>query len=100
MPGLGDLLRGLKGARDPLSKDDAPAGSEQYYEYTIEPVDMREDRHWLTAGIIRKEFPDGVREHHFVRGDRHGDKVIARNFSITKAQQIIDIEGDRIFDRD
>jgi hypothetical protein len=62
------------------------------------PVDMKEAGHWLTAGIISKEFEDGVREHHFVRGDRHGDKVIARNFSITKAQQIIDLEGDRLFD--
>jgi hypothetical protein len=33
-----------------------------------------------------------------VRGDRHGDKVIARNYSITKGQQIIDLEGDRLFD--
>ena len=67
MPGLGDFFRGLKGARDPLSKDEAPPGSEQYYEYTIVPVDMKEGRHWLTAGIITKEFDDGVREHRFVR---------------------------------
>lgn len=98
MPGLGDLFRGLKGARDPLRKDDAPHGATQYYEYTIEPLDMKEDGHWLTAGIIRKEFEDGVRAHRFVRGDRHGDKVIARNWSVTKAQQIIDAEGDRLFE--
>ncbi|MEK9660213.1 MAG: HlyU family transcriptional regulator [Alphaproteobacteria bacterium] len=83
-----------------MSKDDAPPGSEAYYEYTIEPVDMREGGHWLTAGIIRKEFEDGVREHRFVRGDRHGDKVIARNYAITKGQQIIDLEGDRLFEQD
>ena len=99
MPGLGDLFRGLMGARDPQNKDDMPPGAEPYYEYTIEPVDMKEGGHWLTAGIIRKEFEDGTREHHFVRGDRHGDKVIARGFSVTKGQQIIDLEGDRLFDQ-
>ncbi len=96
--GFGDFLRGLKGARDPQSKDDAPEGAVQYYEYNIVPVAMKEGGHWLTAGIISKTFDDGVREHHFVRGDRHGDKVIAREYSKVKAQQIIDIEGDRIFD--
>lgn len=98
MPGFGELFRGLKGARDPRSKDDAPRGAVQYYEYIIVPVDKKEDGHWLAAGVISKEFDDGVREYRFVRGDRHGDKVIARNFSVTKAQQIIDAEGDRIFD--
>lgn len=100
MPGLGDLFRGLKGARDPQNKDGAPAYAVPYYEYTIEPVDMREGGHWLTAGVIRKEFEDGVREHHFVRGDRHGGKDAAREFAIAKGQQIIDLEGDRLFDHD
>jgi hypothetical protein len=61
---------------------------------------MKDGGHWLTAGIISKEFEDGVREHRFVRGDRHGDKVIARVYSVTKAQQIIDLEGDRLFDQE
>ena len=100
MPGFSDLFRGLMGARDPQRQDEAPRGSTPYYEYSILPVDRKDGSHWLVAGIISKEFEDGVREHHFVRGDRHGDKVIARGYSITKAQQIIDLEGDRLFDQD
>ena len=52
---------------------------------------------WNTAGVISKEFPDGVKEHSFIRVDTHASKDDAVSFSITKAQQIIDEQGDRIF---
>lgn len=96
--GLGDLFRGLRGARDPESKIEMPRGAEPYFEYTIEALEMKDGAHWLTAAIIRKEFDDGIREHRMVRGDRHSDRVDARKFSVIKAQQIIDVEGDRLFD--
>ena len=47
--------------------------------------------------MITKEFPDGVKEHRFVRVDTHTNKDDAVSFSVTKAQQIIDEQGDRIF---
>jgi hypothetical protein len=38
-----------------------------------------------------------VKEHRFIRVDTHASKDDAIAFSITKAQQIIDEQGDRIF---
>ena len=44
-----------------------------------------------------KAFDDGVKEHRFIRVDTHASKDDAVSFSITKAQQIIDEQGDRLF---
>ena len=48
-------------------------------------------------GRDQQDFPDGVKEHKFIRVDTHSSKDDAVAFSITKAQQIIDEQGDRIF---
>ena len=68
-----------------------------YHGYRIMPAPQRQPSGWNTAGVISKEFPDGVKEHRFIRVDTHASKDDAVAFSITKAQQIIDEQGDRIF---
>src|ERR671911_1818918 len=78
--------------------DGAPTASAvDYHGYRITPAPQRQPSGWNTAGVITKEFPDGVKEHRFVRVDTHTSKDDAVSFSITKAQQIIDEQGDRIF---
>jgi hypothetical protein len=47
--------------------------------------------------VIEKDFPDGVKAHRFVRAETHPSRDDAVAFSITKAKQIIDQQGDRIF---
>lgn len=98
MAGLGKLfgIFGGGGPKPPRSTADAPV---DYKEYEIRPDPLNEGGHWLTAGVIAKEFPDGVvREHAFLRGDRHASRDTAVEFTIVKARQIIDLEGDRIFE--
>jgi hypothetical protein len=68
-----------------------------YNGYQITPAPQRQGSGWNTAGVITKSFPDGVKEHKFIRVDTHTSKDDAVAFSITKAQQIIDEQGDRIF---
>ena len=93
MDALRNLFRG-GGA----TGDAAPAASAVDYQgYRITPAPQRQGSGWNTAGVIAKEFPDGVKEHRFVRVDTHMSKDDAVSFSITKAQQIIDEQGDRIF---
>ena len=47
---------------------------------------------------IEREF-DGVRkEHRFIRADTYGSYEDAVNFTLSKARQIIDLQGVRIFD--
>ena len=51
----------------------------------------------MTAGTITKAFPDGAKEHKFVRADTYSNRDDAVAFCITKAKQIIDEQGDRMF---
>ncbi len=69
-----------------------------YGPYRILPEPFEQDGRWITAGIIRRETPEGVREHRFVRADNHAGPEEAVAFSVTKARQIIDQLGDRLFD--
>jgi len=65
----------------------------------IQPTTMHKGGQFLTAGIITKEFPGGQREHRFVRADTHSSADQARDFAVIKGRQIIDEQGDRLFDR-
>jgi hypothetical protein len=93
--GLMDTLRNLfrSGAPAPA----VPAEAVEYKGYRITPAPERQPSGWNTAGLIAKTFEDGVKEHRFVRVDTHTSKDDAIAFSITKAQQIIDEQGDRLF---
>jgi hypothetical protein len=70
----------------------------EYNGYTIRPAPRRQGSAWLLAGVIVKTFPDGVKEHAFVRADTFAARDEAVAFTVTKAKQIIDERGDRMFD--
>jgi hypothetical protein len=73
------------------------ADATEYNGYTIRPAPRREAAGWLTVGTIAKQFPDGVKEHHFIRADTSSSWDDAVALSIRKAKQIIDEQGDRMF---
>jgi hypothetical protein len=78
---------------------EAPAGDAvEYNGFRIRPAPYKNGGQFQTAGVIEKDFPGGVKEHHFVRAETHGSKDDAAAFAITKAQQIIDERGDKIFE--
>jgi hypothetical protein len=93
--GLMDALRNL--FRSGGGTGEATAQAVEYHGYRITPAPQRQGSGWNTAGVITKAFDDGVKEHRFIRVDTHTSKDDAVAFSITKAQQIIDEQGDRIF---
>ena len=93
--GLMDTLRNLFRSGAPAAAP--PAEAVEYKGYRITPAPERQPSGWNTAGLIAKTFEDGVKEHRFVRVDTHSSKDDAIAFSITKAQQIIDEQGDRLF---
>jgi hypothetical protein len=77
---------------------DAPAAAAvEYKGYRIRPTPYRTDGHYQTAGIIEKDAADGVKEHRFIRADTHQTLDAAIAFAVSKAKQIIDLQGDRIF---
>ncbi|MEK0086189.1 HlyU family transcriptional regulator [Benzoatithermus flavus] len=69
----------------------------EYRDYRIIPNPIRQGGQFLTAGTIVKDFPDGRREHRFIRADTHSSEEEARRFMIQKAQRLIDEVGDRLF---
>jgi hypothetical protein len=91
------LMNALRGLFSSSGGTTAAAEAVDYKEYRITPAPERQPSGWNTAGVIAKTFEDGVKEHRFVRVDTHSSKDDAIAFSITKAQQIIDEQGDRLF---
>ena len=95
---LSGFLRRLTGGGD---TDDTVPGARgpavEYEGYAIHAIPRRQGAQWLTAGLIAKEFPDGVKEHHFIRAETHASQDDAKAFAIVKAKQIIDERGDKLF---
>ncbi len=87
----------LRGGRGAGESDGPTVPAIEYNGYRIRPTPYRTNGHYQTAGIIEKDTPEGVKEHRFVRADTHQSRDDAIAFVISKAKQIIDLQGDRIF---
>jgi hypothetical protein len=70
----------------------------EYNGYRIRPAPYRSNNQFQTAGVIEKDFPDGAKQHRFIRAETHPSQDDAASFAISKGKQIIDQQGDRIFD--
>ena len=91
------MFAGLTAGVGASDADGPPAEAVEYKGYRIKPAPYRSNGVYQTAGTIEKDGPDGVREHRFVRADTHPNRDDAIAFAISKAKQIIDLQGDRIF---
>ncbi len=79
------------------SGEEAPGEAVEYKGFRIRPAPYSADGQFQTAGLIEKDFPDGVKEHRFVRAEKHASKDAAASFAVTKGMQIVDEQGDRLF---
>jgi len=69
----------------------------EYKGFVIRAAPFKSEGQYQTAGSIEREI-DGVRkEHRFVRADAFASYEDAVSFTLGKAQQIIDLQGERIF---
>ena len=75
----------------------AAADAVDYNGFQIQPAPERKDGGWNTAGVISKTIDGEHKEHRFIRVDTHSNLDDAISFSVTKAQQIIDEQGDLLF---
>jgi hypothetical protein len=69
----------------------------EYNGYRIRPAPYPSKGAYQTAGTIEKEIGGELTEHRFIRAETHPSRDQAIEFSIAKAKQIIDEQGDRIF---
>lgn len=83
---------GSGGARAP-----APSAPVEYNGYRITAEPFEAEGQYQTAGTITREIGGELKEHRFIRADRHPSYEVAVEFSIGKARQLIDEQGERIF---
>jgi hypothetical protein len=69
----------------------------EYNGFVIRAAPIAEGGKFLTAGIIEKEIGGERKTHRFIRADTHPTFDAAAAFSLAKARQIVDLQGDRMF---
>src|SRR5437763_15060418 len=69
----------------------------EYEGYRIRPTPFPRLGQYQTAGVIEKEAGEEVKGHRVVRAETQSTREEAVGYSIVKAKQIIDEQGDRLF---
>jgi hypothetical protein len=69
----------------------------EYKGYVIRAAPFKNNGQYQTAGTIERNIGGERKEHRFIRADAYAGYDDAVSFTINKARQIIDLQGDRIF---
>ncbi len=70
---------------------------EEYKGFTIRATPYKAEGGYQCSGVITREIGGEVKEHTFVRADRCQSLDDAIGISLTKARQIVDQQGERMF---
>ncbi|MGL5137380.1 MAG: HlyU family transcriptional regulator [Beijerinckiaceae bacterium] len=76
---------------------EAQPPSETHAGFTLRATPYQENGQWQMCGVIEKEVGGEMKSHRFVRADRFASKEEAEQFTLSKARQIVDQNGDRLF---
>jgi hypothetical protein len=71
--------------------------AEDYKGFAIRAAPYESEGQFQTAGIIEKEIAGVRMEHKFIRADRHPSYDDALAFSLSKARQLVDEQGEQMF---
>lgn len=83
------------GNRDSGAK---PSASVIYQDFEIRPAPAKETSGWRVQGTIVRESGGESREHTFIRADACTDRESAVALTVRKARQLIDEQGEKLFD--
>jgi len=97
--GIGQLLGKIFGGGGNSPATPEPAEAVEYKGFTITAAPIKEGGQFKTAGTISKELDGEQRSAQFIRADNHSDRQTAVDHSERKAQQIIDEQGENMFER-
>ncbi len=89
------LFRALFGRGKAAAKLPDPV---EYKGFIIRAAPYKNNGHYQTAGTITREIGGVQKEHRFIRADAYASYDDAVNFTLNKARQIVDLQGERIFD--
>jgi hypothetical protein len=87
----------LFGGRGGAAKAEKVSDPVAYKGYVIRAAPFKNNGHYQTAGIIEREIGGVKQEHRFIRADAYASYDDAVTFTVNKARQIIDLQGERIF---
>jgi hypothetical protein len=79
-------------------KSEKPADPVEYKGYVIRAAPYKNNGHYQTAGTIAREIGGVQKQHRFVRADAYASYADAVTFTVNKARQIIDLQGEKIFE--
>jgi hypothetical protein len=89
---LSTLFGGLN-----VGKSEKSAEPVEYKGYVIRPAPFKSEGQFQTAGAIQREIGGVMKEHRFIRADAFASFDDAVSFTVGKARQMIDLQGERIF---
>jgi hypothetical protein len=75
----------------------AAAAPVEHNGFVIVAQPVADGARFYVAGTITKMIDGAAQEHKFVRADTFSTREEAITFSVSKARQIIDQQGDRLF---
>ena len=80
--------------------DEPPASGKaiEHKGFTIRATPFKEAGQFQTSGIVEKTIDGTTRQHKFIRADRFASQDDAADFSLSKGRQLVDEQGDRLFD--
>ena len=78
-------------------KSTAPAKQVEHKGFLISATPYKADGQYQTCGVVEKEIDGTLKTHKFIRADRFASLEDATQFSLTKARQLIDEQGDHLF---
>ena len=92
------LLSALFGKLAPAPQEKVPEPVE-YKGFIIRPAPFKTEGQFQTAGTIEREVSGVRKEHRFIRADAYAAYDDAVTFTVNKARQIIDLQGEKIFEQ-
>jgi hypothetical protein len=85
------------GNRGGAAATEKVADAVEYKGYVIRAAPYKNNGHYQTAGTIAREIDGVLKEHRFIRADAYASYDDAVTFTVNKARQIIDLQGERLF---
>jgi hypothetical protein len=69
----------------------------EYKGYVIVAAPYKNNGHYQTAGTIERDIGGVKKQYRFIRADAYASYDDAVAFTLNKARQIIDLQGEKIF---
>jgi hypothetical protein len=86
------------GRSDEAATSPAPAKQIEHNGYMISATPFKAEGQYQTCGVISKVIDGVTKEHRFIRADRFAGLDDAVDVAIRKGIQLVDEQGERIFD--